>query len=174
MHAQPDITQDQGRQDAPHAYRGHSLARQALQHALHAMTPRIQTKSARCVAKIVRQDINISIQQFVSHASPENSKHQKNKTNVMNVPQENILPMKEEEHLVQIAHGDGIKDLKEGQYAKHVRAVELVAHLLQDQHVDPGNIRKLDDGGHASRAGQKNKRYPIKKDVNGAQPENLL
>lgn len=174
MHVLQDITQDQGRQDAPHAYRGHSLARQALQHVLHAKKPRIQMKSARCVAKIVRQDINISIQQFVSHASPENSKHQKNKINVINVPQENILPMKEEDHLVQIAHGDGIKDLKEGPYAKHVRAVELAAHLLQDQHVVRGNIRKLDDGGHASRAVQKNKHCPIKKDVNGAPPENLL
>ena len=174
MHALRDITLVHGVQDVLHVYKGLLQAPRLLQHVHRAKKPRIQTNWVRHVATIVLQVINILLPLLVLHASPENSKHQKNKTNVINVPQENILPMKEEDHLVQIAHGDGIKDLKEGPYAKHVRAVELVAHLLQDQHVEPDNIGKLDDGGHASRAGQKNKHYPIKKDVNGAQPENLL
>ena len=80
------------------------------------------------------------IPRFVLHVSQENSKHQKNKTNVINVPQVNILQMKEEDPHVQIVHGDGTKDLREDQYVKRVRVVELVVHLLRDQHVVRVNI----------------------------------
>jgi hypothetical protein len=106
--------------------------------------------------------------------SQENSKRQKNKTNVINVPLVNILPMKEEDLRVLIVHGDGTKDLREGLFVKHVPVEELVARLLLDQHVGRGNIWKLGDGDHASRAVQKNKHCLIKKDVSGARQENLL
>lgn len=174
MHALQDITLVPEVRYVLHAYRGHSLARPRLQNALYAKEPHIQTNWVPTNVQIAQQAINILIHQFVLHASLGNSKRPRNKINVINVPLVNILPMKEEDLRVLIVHGDGTKDLREGLFVKPVPVEEFVALIQKDQHVIPGNIQKLDDGGHASRAVQKNKHCPIKKDVNGAPPENLL